>query len=81
MVCRVLHGDEGGVHVYCWQNEQNVPGIPAYRGKIDVPSGVLTLGDAVGERTVRADVGAGTHDVAVYIDRPAEATRVDVVLS
>lgn len=69
-MCRVLHGDEGRVGVHCWRDGRDLPGIPVHRGRIGVPSGVLTLGDAVGGQAVRARVGAGVHEAVVCLDRP-----------
>jgi RNA polymerase sigma factor (sigma-70 family) len=81
LVVRVLHGQEGQVTVRVWHVNGQVEGGEAFRGFLEISSGILRVADALSEQVVRLSLKPGRHSVNVYADRPGEATRVDVVIS
>jgi len=54
--------------------------IPVFDGALHLGSGVLRVGDALGETTVDVSVAPGVHRVRVLVDAPQWATHVFVQL-
>jgi hypothetical protein len=81
LVVRVMHRDNGEVAVRVWDDALKSEGDLAFAGSLAVPSRILRLSDALGERAVEVDVPAGGADVRILTDHPSEASRVDVVLT
>jgi hypothetical protein len=81
VVLRVLHGDEGPVTVRVWEGDGPEPGHRLFDSSIDIPSGVLQVGDALGDEVLRLDRQAGSVRIEVLANEPREADLVDVVIS
>jgi hypothetical protein len=80
VVLRVRHGQEGRTLVHLCRDVGDLSGQPAYDGLIDVPSGVLSVGDASREARIRMDVPPGSTRLRVIANRARLADHVDVVI-
>jgi hypothetical protein len=80
LVVRVQHEQEGDVAVTVMTAEKPPAAIPVFDGALHLGSGVLRVGDALGETTVDVSVAPGVHRVRVLVDAPQSATHVFVLL-
>ncbi len=80
-VVRVMHQEEGDVTVRVLDDDAGARGGLAFKGVLDLPSGVLKVSDAMGEAMLRLQLERGLIGVVIYTDAAVEATRVDVVVT
>jgi hypothetical protein len=81
VVLRVLHGDEGETTVRVWDDESSADGYEAFDGTVDLPSGTLRIGDALGEETVTVRRETGRVRLRIVTNEPREPNLVDVVIA
>lgn len=81
LVVKVMPDTEGVVSISVVNNEKEVHGTCVFSGRLAVPSKVLKVSDALGEQ--RASVLLDKEDIGigVFLDEPAEATSVSLLLS
>jgi hypothetical protein len=80
VVIRVEHEQEGLATVHVYKHSGDLGGNPVFDGTIRASNETLTVGDALAERLIRVSVEIGMHRLRVFLNRPANATHVDVVL-
>ena len=80
LVVRVQHEQEGDVAVTVMTAENPPAAIGVFDGALHLGSGVLRVGDALGEATVDVSVSPGAQRVRVLVDAPQWATHVFVQL-
>lgn len=81
LLVRVRHADEGPVTVRVWDGTHEVAVLPTAVRLIDSFSGRLVVSDALGDQSIDISVPAGTREIAIFLNRPVEATEVDVVVA
>lgn len=80
-VLRVKHQDEGDVVVRVWDDTSAVTGDLAFRGSLNIGSGLLTVSDGLGEALPEIPTRAGPTAIAIYADAETEPTEVDVIVT
>ena len=81
VVVRVEHEQDGPAIVHVYDGVGDLVGEPAFAGALTTTRGALTVGDALGKQMIRVPVAAETMKLRVFLDRPAHAAHVDVVLN
>jgi hypothetical protein len=80
LVVRVRHGDEGQVVVRVGEDVDEARGESVFDGRLRLASGLLRVGDALGQSVIVVRVAPGEHRVRVFVSPAQEAESVDLVL-
>ena len=80
-VLRVKHQDEGDVVVRVWDDTSAVTGDLAFRGSLNIRSGLLTVSNGRGEALLEIPTRAGLTAIAIYTDEETEPTEIDVIVT
>ncbi|MCT9932264.1 hypothetical protein N5079_18855 [Planotetraspora sp. A-T 1434] len=81
LVVRTMHAAEGSTSVRVWRGEEIAVGQPVYSGMIEVPTGILRVGDATGDQSRKFNISPGRYVIEVVLDPPREATQVNIVIN
>ena len=82
LVIRTVHAAEDSTSVHIFgESSDSIAGQLTFSGTIEIPSGVLRVGDATGDQSIKINCGTGRYVVQVFLDKPSEATCVDIVIS
>lgn len=80
LVVRVMSDVEGDVDVNVVNDEREVQGTSVFSGHLAVPSKILKVGDALGERSASVALDKENIAVEIFLDEPAEASRVSLLI-
>jgi hypothetical protein len=80
VVARVEHEQEASALIHVYMGAGDLPGPPVFSGAVTTRAGVLTVGDALGDSVIRVPGLARSLRLDVFLDRPVNATHVDIVI-
>lgn len=80
LVVRVMSDIGGDVDVHVVNNEEETTGTRVFSGRLSVPSKILKVSDALGERSASVALNRENIAVEVFLDKPSEATSVSLLL-
>jgi hypothetical protein len=71
---------EGNVDVYVVNSDDEVQGTRVFSGRLAVPSKMLKVSDALGERSTSVALSNEEIGIEVFLDEPVEASAVSLLL-
>lgn len=77
---RILHAVDGEATAEVWVGHVPDGLILVHEGEMDIPTGIIEVSDAAGDRIDSAAVATGTHPVRIYVDNEVHPERVVVAL-
>jgi hypothetical protein len=80
LVVRVMPDIEGDVAIHVVNSEDDVEGTRVYSGRLTVPSRILRVQDALGEKSTAVTLDKDDIGIEIYLDEPEWATSVDLLL-
>ena len=80
VVLKVLHETDGMAVVHVMRASGDFAGTTVFDGRIDVPSRLLSIGDAGRDNRMRIDVPSGHVGLRIVVDAIEAPRHIDLVM-